>query len=190
MCIRDRLWVFQGVAVVFESQDEAVEAILNDQVVAGQAVVIRYEGPKGGPGMQEMLYPTSYLKSKGLGQSCALITDGRFSGGTSGLSIGHVSPEAAEEGTIALIHSGDVIRIDIPNRCIELLVSEQELQERRAKMHQRAQFAWCPQTRKRTVSTALQAYALLASSADKGAIRDLSQWQQKKESANASQIKW
>ena len=188
--VAKQLWVFQGVAVVFESQDEAVEAILNDQVVAGQAVVIRYEGPKGGPGMQEMLYPTSYLKSKGLGQSCALITDGRFSGGTSGLSIGHVSPEAAEEGTIALIHSGDVIRIDSPNRCIELLVSEQELQERRAKMHQRAQFAWCPQTRKRTVSTALQAYALLASSADKGAIRDLSQWQQKKESANASQIKW
>jgi dihydroxy-acid dehydratase len=182
----ERLWVFQGPAVVFESQDEAVQAILNDQVAAGQAVVIRYEGPKGGPGMQEMLYPTSYLKSKGLGESCALITDGRFSGGTSGLSIGHVSPEAAEEGAIALIQSGDMIRIDIPNRCIELLVPEQELQERRVKMHQRAQFAWCPQTRKRTVSAALQAYALLASSADKGAIRDLSQWQQRKESANAS----
>ena len=183
--VAKRLWVFQGPAVVFESQDEAVEAILSDQVVAGQAVVIRYEGPKGGPGMQEMLYPTSYLKSKGLGESCALITDGRFSGGTSGLSIGHVSPEAAEEGTIALIQSGDMIHIDIPNRCIELLVSEQELQERRIKMQQRTFFAWRPQTRKRTVSAALQAYALLASSADKGAIRDLSQWQQKKESVHA-----
>ncbi|MCG7584206.1 dihydroxy-acid dehydratase [Photobacterium sp. OFAV2-7] len=160
---------FRGPAVVFESQDTAVEGILGGKVKAGDVVVIRYEGPKGGPGMQEMLYPTTYLKSMGLGKECALITDGRFSGGTSGLSIGHVSPEAASGGTIGLIKDGDIIDIDIPNRSIELVVEEQELAQRRAANDQQG---WQPADRQREVSYALRAYALLATSADKGAVRD------------------
>ncbi|MCM2397492.1 dihydroxy-acid dehydratase [Rhizobium sp. S95] len=162
---------FTGPAVVFESQDAAVKGILNNEVKAGDVVVIRYEGPKGGPGMQEMLYPTSYLKSKGLGKACALITDGRFSGGTSGLSIGHVSPEAANGGTIGLVRAGDTIEIDIPNRTIKLLVEEGELAARRAAQDKAG---WKPEhPRKRNVTTALKAYAAFASSADKGAVRIL-----------------
>lgn len=166
---------FTGRARVYESQDDAVAGILGGEVVAGDVVVIRYEGPKGGPGMQEMLYPTSYLKSRGLGRACALITDGRFSGGTSGLSIGHISPEAAAGGTIALIETGDTIAIDIPKRAISLAVSDAELSQRRQAMNDKGRQAWRPQSRKRTVSAALKAYALLATSADKGAVRDLSQ---------------
>ncbi|MGF1759708.1 dihydroxy-acid dehydratase [Photobacterium sagamiensis] len=162
---------FSGPAVVFESQDCAVEGILGGKVKAGDVVIIRYEGPKGGPGMQEMLYPTTYLKSMGLGKECALITDGRFSGGTSGLSIGHVSPEAASGGTIGLISDGDIVDIDIPNRSIELRVDEHELAQRREATNQRG---WKPADRQRDVSYALRAYALLATSADKGAIRDKS----------------
>jgi dihydroxy-acid dehydratase len=162
--------VFEGPAVVVESQDEAVERILNDGVHPGDIVVVRYEGPRGGPGMQEMLYPTSYLKSKGLGKACALITDGRFSGGTSGLSIGHVSPEAASGGSIALVEDGDRIRIDIPARSIVLAVSEAELERRRARCTFKP-----AQPRKRHVSAALKAYAKLTTSADRGAVRDLSQ---------------
>ena len=172
-------WVFSGRARVFESQDDAVEAILGDQVVAGDVVVIRYEGPKGGPGMQEMLYPTSYLKSKGLGKSCALFTDGRFSGGSSGLVIGHASPEAAEGGTIGLVEEGDVIEIDIPNRKMHLAVSNEELARRRAAMEARGPQAWLPANRERVVSQALQAYAALATSADRGAVRDISQLKRK-----------
>jgi dihydroxy-acid dehydratase len=166
---------FTGPARIFESQEAAVEAILADQVRAGDVVIIRYEGPKGGPGMQEMLYPTSYLKSKGLGKACALITDGRFSGGTSGLSIGHVSPEAAEGGTIGLVAEGDAIAIDIPNRRIELLVSSDELAMRRRAMDARGDSAWRPVARERQVSQALQAYAAMTTSAAHGAVRDLSQ---------------
>ena len=166
--------VFNGRARIFESQDDAVDAILKGKVVAGDAVIIRYEGPKGGPGMQEMLYPTSYLKSMGLGKSCALITDGRFSGGTSGLSIGHVSPEAASGGAIALVEEGDRIEIDIPNRKIGIAVSDDELAARRAAMDAKGKQGWKPLDRQRVVSAALKAYALLASSADKGAVRDLS----------------
>ena len=166
---------FVGPAVIFESQEEAVEGILGGRIKAGDVVVIRYEGPRGGPGMQEMLYPTSYLKSVGLGKSCALITDGRFSGGTSGLSIGHVSPEAASGGAIALLRSGDLISIDIPGRTISIGISDEELQERREAMLARGSAAWRPQSRRRTVSAALRAYAHLASSADKGGVRDLSQ---------------
>ncbi|SEA69525.1 dihydroxy-acid dehydratase [Alkalimonas amylolytica] len=166
--------VFNGRARIFESQDEAVAAILAGKVVAGDAVIIRYEGPKGGPGMQEMLYPTSYLKSMGLGKSCALITDGRFSGGTSGLSIGHVSPEAASGGAIALVQEGDRIEIDIPGRKIAIAISDEELAERRAAMEAKGAKAWKPLDRQRVVSNALKAYAMLASSADKGAVRDLS----------------
>ena len=162
---------FTGPAVVFESQDTAVEGILGGKVKAGDVVVIRYEGPKGGPGMQEMLYPTTYLKSMGLGKECALITDGRFSGGTSGLSIGHVSPEAASGGTIGLINNGDMIAIDIPNRSINLLVDDAILASRRVDADQRG---WKPVDRVRQVSLALKAYALLATSADKGAVRDKS----------------
>lgn len=165
---------FDGVARVFESQDTAVEAILAGKIVAGDVVIIRYEGPKGGPGMQEMLYPTSYLKSMGLGKSCALITDGRFSGGTSGLSIGHVSPEAASGGAIALVQEGDSISIDIPNRRIAMNVSAQELKARQKAMEAKGALAWKPENRRRAVSPALKAYAFLASSADKGAVRDLS----------------
>jgi dihydroxy-acid dehydratase len=164
---------FAGPARVFESQEAAVEGILTGKVQAGEVVVIRYEGPRGGPGMQEMLYPTSYLKSKGLGKSCALITDGRFSGGTSGLSIGHVSPEAAEGGTIALVRDGDRIAIDIPNRTISLDVPEHELERRAAEERARGKAAWQPKARKRAVSTALQAYAALTTSAARGAVRDV-----------------
>jgi dihydroxy-acid dehydratase len=168
-------WVFSGRARVFESQDAAVEAILGDQIVPGDVVVIRYEGPKGGPGMQEMLYPTSYLKSKGLGKTCALFTDGRFSGGSSGLVIGHASPEAAEGGTIGLVEEGDVIEIDIPQRKMHLVVTNEELVRRRAAMEARGDKAWQPENRERVVSQALQAYAALATSADRGAVRDISQ---------------
>ncbi len=163
---------FTGKVKVFESQDSAVHGILNRGVEAGDVVVIRYEGPRGGPGMQEMLYPTSYLKSKGLGKACALITDGRFSGGTSGLSIGHISPEAAEGGLIALVEEGDTIQIDIPNRTINLAVSEDELARRRAEMIAKGEGAWKPkEQRKRKITTALKAYAALTTSAAKGAVR-------------------
>ncbi len=165
--------VFAGPARIFESQDAAVDGILNGKVKAGEVVLIRYEGPKGGPGMQEMLYPTSYLKSKGLGKACALVTDGRFSGGTSGLSIGHVSPEAAEGGTIALVEDGDRIEIDIPGRTIRLAVPDEELARRRVAQ---AAKGWRPAApRKRAVSAALKAYAALTTSAAKGAVRDVSQ---------------
>ncbi len=163
---------FKGPARVFESQDDAVSAILGKKIMVGEVLVIRYEGPKGGPGMQEMLYPTSYLKSLGLGKKCALITDGRFSGGTSGLSIGHISPEAASGGGIALIENGDTIEIDIPARRIHLDVTEKELQHRRELMQNKGKLAWKPNGRQRNVSIALKVYAKLASSADKGAVRD------------------
>ena len=163
---------FTGKARVFESQDSAVHGILNRGVEAGDVVVIRYEGPRGGPGMQEMLYPTSYIKSKGLGKACALITDGRFSGGTSGLSIGHVSPEAAEGGLIALVEQGDTIEIDIPNRSIRLAVPDAEIAKRRAEMLARGDKAWKPlEQRKRKITTALRAYAAMTTSAAKGAVR-------------------
>jgi len=167
---------FTGRARIFESQDSSVEAILGDQIVAGDVVVIQYEGPKGGPGMQEMLYPTTYLKSKGLGKECALLTDGRFSGGTSGLSIGHVSPEAAEGGNIGLVQEGDTIEIDIPNRTINLAISDEEMEARRAAMIAKGDAAWAPtEQRTRVVSKALRAYAALTTSAARGAIRDVSQ---------------
>ncbi|WP_133622272.1 dihydroxy-acid dehydratase [Erwinia sp. LJJL01] len=166
--------VFSGPAKVYESQDDAVAAILGGKVVAGDVVVIRYEGPKGGPGMQEMLYPTTYLKSMGLGKACALITDGRFSGGTSGLSIGHASPEAASGGTIALVKDGDIINIDIPQRGIQLAVPDNELAARRLEEEARGDEAYTPHGRERQVSFALRAYATLATSADKGAVRDKS----------------
>ena len=170
--VDDSILVFEGTAHVTESQDEAVENILADKVQAGDVVVVRYEGPKGGPGMQEMLYPTSYIKSKGLGKACALLTDGRFSGGTSGLSIGHCSPEAAAGGAIGLVRNGDRIRIDIPQRTIAVLVSDEELARRRAEQDAKG---WKPaQPRPRKVSAALKAYAKLVMSADKGAVRDLS----------------
>ncbi len=172
--VDESIHTFTGRARIFESQDAAVKSILNDEVVAGDVVVIRYEGPKGGPGMQEMLYPTSYLKSKGLGKDCALLTDGRFSGGTSGLSIGHVSPEAASGGAIALIEEGDTIIIDIPKRRIDVDVSDEVLAERRAKMEAKGEQAWKPAApRERKVSSALKAYAMLATSADKGGVRNL-----------------
>jgi dihydroxy-acid dehydratase len=173
--VDESIWKFSGKARVFESQDESVEAILGNKVAAGDVVVIRYEGPKGGPGMQEMLYPTSYLKSRGLGKACALLTDGRFSGGTAGLSIGHVSPEAACGGAIALVEEGDTIEIDIPNRRIHLAISEQVLAKRRAAMEARKDLAWKPKARKRQVSVALRAYAAMTTSADTGAVRDISQ---------------
>ncbi len=173
--VDESIWKFTGKACVFESQDDAVSAILNDRVKAGDTVIIRYEGPKGGPGMQEMLYPTSYLKSKGMGKVCALLTDGRFSGGTSGLSIGHASPEAAEGGAIGLIEDGDIIEIDIPNRTINLAISDADLQARRDVMEAKGKDAWKPVGRERVVSKALQAYAALTTSADKGAVRDLEQ---------------
>ncbi|KJA10356.1 dihydroxy-acid dehydratase [Acidovorax temperans] len=170
--VDDSLLVFEGPAHVVESQDEAVANILADKVKAGDVVIVRYEGPKGGPGMQEMLYPTSYIKSKGLGKACALLTDGRFSGGTSGLSIGHASPEAAAGGAIGLVKNGDRIRIDIPNRSINVLVSDEELAKRRVEQDAKG---WKPaQPRPRKVSAALKAYAKLVMSADKGAVRDLS----------------
>ena len=170
--VDDSILVFEGPAHVVESQDEAVANILSDKVKAGDVVIVRYEGPKGGPGMQEMLYPTSYIKSKGLGKACALLTDGRFSGGTSGLSIGHCSPEAAAGGTIGLVQNGDRIRIDIPNRSINVLVSDEELARRRTAQDAKG---WKPaQPRPRKVSAALKAYAKLVTSADTGAVRDLS----------------
>jgi dihydroxy-acid dehydratase len=173
--VDESILVFTGPARIFESQDAAVEAILGDKIQAGDVVIIRYEGPKGGPGMQEMLYPTSYLKSKGLGKSCALITDGRFSGGTSGLSIGHCSPEAAEGGNIGLVEEGDQIEIDIPNRLIRAVISEDTFNARREAMAERGAEAWQPLSRGRVVSKALKAYAALTTSAAHGAVRDLSQ---------------
>jgi dihydroxy-acid dehydratase len=171
--VDESIHVFEGPAFITESQDAAVDAILNDEVVAGDVVIVRYEGPRGGPGMQEMLYPTSYIKSKNLGTACALITDGRFSGGTSGLSIGHVSPEAAAGGNIGLVKQGDRIRIDIPNRSIDVLISDHELAQRRKEQDNDG---WKPvDPRPRKITPALKAYAKLATSADKGAVRDLSQ---------------
>ncbi|MCM2972953.1 dihydroxy-acid dehydratase [Larsenimonas suaedae] len=172
--VDDSILVFEGSAHVVESQDQAVEHILEGKVKEGEVIVIRYEGPKGGPGMQEMLYPTSYLKSKGLGKACALMTDGRFSGGTSGLSIGHVSPEAAAGGAIGLVESGDIIKIDIPNRTINVDLPMEELAHRRQAMEDRGAQAWKPSIQRvRRVSAALKAYAMLATSADRGAVRDL-----------------
>ena len=168
---------FTGPARIFESQDAAVEAILGDKVVPGDVVLIRYEGPKGGPGMQEMLYPTSYLKSKGLGKVCALITDGRFSGGSSGLCIGHISPEAAEGGSLALVEEGDIIEIDIPKRVLRAALSDEVLSARRAAMESKGGTAWKPATRARKVSQALQAYAAMTTSASRGAVRDVSKIQ-------------
>ncbi|QMU72974.1 dihydroxy-acid dehydratase [Streptacidiphilus sp. P02-A3a] len=170
--VDESIWRFQGPAVVAESQEDAVDAILTKRVKEGDVVVIRYEGPKGGPGMQEMLYPTSFLKGRGLGKACALVTDGRFSGGTSGLSIGHASPEAASGGTIALVRDGDLITIDIPARSIRLEVSDEELAARRAELE--ATTGYRPASRERKVSAALRAYAAMATSADKGAVRDVS----------------
>ncbi len=177
--VDDSILCFTGPARIFESQDSAVAAILEDQIKAGDVVIIRYEGPRGGPGMQEMLYPTSYLKSKGLGKACALLTDGRFSGGTSGLSIGHASPEAAEGGAIALIEEGDLIEIDIPNRKIAVKLSDEELQQRREVMNAKGDNAWQPADRVRHVSQALQAYAAMTTSASRGAVRDVSQLKRK-----------
>jgi dihydroxy-acid dehydratase len=173
--VDDSILTFRGTAKVFESQEAAVSGILGGKVKAGDVVVIRYEGPKGGPGMQEMLYPTTYLKSKGLGVACALITDGRFSGGTSGLSIGHVSPEAGEGGLIALVETGDPILIDIPNRGITLEVSDAVIAERQAAMIARGKDAWKPLGRERAVSPALRAYAAMTTNAARGAVRDVSQ---------------
>jgi len=173
--VDDSILKFSGPARIFESQDAAVEAILDDKIEAGDVVIIRYEGPRGGPGMQEMLYPTSYLKSKGLGKACALLTDGRFSGGTSGLSIGHASPEAAEGGAIGLVEEGDIIEIDIPNRTIAVALSDEDLQTRREAMEQRGDKAWKPVDRNRIVSSSLKAYAAMTTSASRGAVRDVSQ---------------
>jgi dihydroxy-acid dehydratase len=177
--VDESILVFNGPARVFESQEEAVSGILGGKVKPGEVVVIRYEGPKGGPGMQEMLYPTSYLKSKGLGKVCALITDGRFSGGSSGLSIGHISPEAAEGGAIALIESGDRVEIDIPARTMNIALTEAELNVRREKMRERGRAAWQPLSRQRKVSAALQAYAALTTSAARGAVRDVDAFRQR-----------
>ncbi|CAM5203055.1 dihydroxy-acid dehydratase [Oligella ureolytica] len=178
--VDESILTFTGKAVVYESQDTATEGILGDQVKEGDVVIIRYEGPKGGPGMQEMLYPTSYLKSKGLGAKAALLTDGRFSGGSSGLVIGHASPEAAEGGNIALVEDDDKIEIDIPNRRINLAISDEELAQRRQRMEERGADAWKPVNRQRYVSQALRAYAALATSADRGAVRDVSQVERRK----------
>jgi dihydroxy-acid dehydratase len=169
------VWEFEGPARIFHSQDDACQAILSDRVTAGDVVVIRYEGPKGGPGMQEMLYPTSYIKARGLGKACALITDGRFSGGTSGLSVGHISPEAAEGGNIGLIEEGDIISINIHQRTINVKLSEDTLAERRRHMEARGAAAWSPGDRPRHVSPALEAYSLMVTSAARGAVRDVSQ---------------
>ncbi len=175
--VDESIWKFTGKARVYESQEDAVEGILGEQVQAGDVVIIRYEGPKGGPGMQEMLYPTSYLKSRGLGKECALLTDGRFSGGTSGLSIGHASPEAAQGGAIGLVEDGDTIEIDIPNRRIHLAISDADMAARRAAMEAKGAAAWKPANRERVVLAALQAYALMTTSADTGAVRDITQLQ-------------
>mgnify|MGYP000323502130 CR=1 FL=1 len=170
--VDEEIFTFSGPARVFESQDSACDGILDtDHIQAGDVVIIRYEGPKGGPGMQEMLYPTSYIKSKGLGKACALVTDGRFSGGSSGLSIGHVSPEAAEGGLIGLVQDGDRIEIDIPARSIHLAVDDAELKRRREAMEAKGAEAWKPAKRARKVTTALKAYAALATSASRGAVR-------------------
>ena len=167
---------FSGKSRIFESQDSAVEAILGDSIVEGDVVIIRYEGPRGGPGMQEMLYPTSYLKSKGLGKACALITDGRFSGGTSGLSIGHASPEAAEGGNIGLIEEGDIIDIDIPGRTINVRITDEEMESRRSAMNAKGSAAWKPtENRIRNITPALRAYAAMSTSASRGAVRDVTQ---------------
>jgi dihydroxy-acid dehydratase len=171
--VDESIFLFKGPAVVFESQEESIAGILEGKVKAGDVVIIRYEGPKGGPGMQEMLYPTSYIKSKGLGKTCALVTDGRFSGGTSGLSIGHVSPEAAAGGDIALVRNGDMIEIDIPERKMNLLVSESELNERRKAEESRGKNAYTPKSRERVISKSLQVYAKMVTSADTGAIREI-----------------
>ena len=170
--VDESIFHFEGTAKVFESQDDAVDGILGDKVQAGDVVVITHEGPKGGPGMQEMLYPTSYIKSKHLGKACALITDGRFSGGTSGLSIGHISPEAAAGGNIGLVQDGDIIVIDIPSRSISVKLSDEELDARRAEEVQRGKAAFTPKSRNRVVSKALQAYASMVTSADKGGVRE------------------
>jgi dihydroxy-acid dehydratase len=171
--VDESIFLFKGPAKVFESQDDAIDGILKDKVRAGDVVIIRYEGPKGGPGMQEMLYPTSYIKSKGLGKACALATDGRFSGGTSGLSIGHVSPEAAAGGEIALVQDGDIIEINIPKRSINVLITDKELANRKAEEEKRGTAAYTPKTRKRIISKALQAYAKMVTSADTGAVREV-----------------
>ncbi|WP_257288481.1 dihydroxy-acid dehydratase [Endozoicomonas sp. SESOKO2] len=173
--VDESILVFEGPAHICESQEDAVSDILEGRVKSGDVVIVRYEGPKGGPGMQEMLYPTSYLKSKGLGKECALLTDGRFSGGTSGLSIGHASPEAAAGGNIGLVEKGDIVRIDIPNRTIDVQLSDEELAERRTQMEAKGKAAWRPlKERPRKVSAALKAYAAMVTSADKGAVRDVS----------------
>ena len=173
--VDDSILVFEGPAHICESQESAVNDILEGRVQSGDVVIVRYEGPKGGPGMQEMLYPTSYLKSRGLGKQCALLTDGRFSGGTSGLSIGHASPEAAAGGAIGLVEQGDTIRIDIPNRSIDVLVSDEVLVQRRQEMEAKGRAGWKPLVdRPRKVSAALKAYAAMVTSADKGAVRDIS----------------
>jgi len=165
------LFKFRGPAIVFESQEDAVEGILGGSVKQGDAVIIRYEGPRGGPGMQEMLYPTSYLKSKMLDKKCALITDGRFSGGTSGLSVGHVSPEAAAGGEIALIHNGDIIEIDVKTRKIDVSLTDEELEIRRKEEKLKGEYAFSPEARKREIPSSLKAYAKMVSSADRGAVR-------------------
>ena len=167
----ESIWKFSGPAKVFDSQDAACEGILGGKVVSGDVVVITYEGPKGGPGMQEMLYPTSYIKSRHLGKECALITDGRFSGGTSGLSIGHISPEDASGGAIGLVRDGDIIEINIPERSINVRLSDEELAERRKAEEARGKKAFTPPTRQREVSKALRAYGKMVSSADKGGVR-------------------
>jgi dihydroxy-acid dehydratase len=171
--VDESIFKFRGKACVFESQDDACEGILGGSVQAGDVVVIRYEGPKGGPGMQEMLYPTSYIKSKGLGKACALLTDGRFSGGTSGLSIGHVSPEAAAGGEIALIRNGDQIEIDIPARTINVVLPQGELEKRKQEEVARGNKAFTPLNRNRQISKALKAYASMVTSADTGAVREI-----------------
>jgi dihydroxy-acid dehydratase len=171
--VDESLFLFKGPAKVFESQDDSIDGILSGKVQAGDVVVIRYEGPKGGPGMQEMLYPTSYIKSKGLGKACALITDGRFSGGTSGLSIGHVSPEAAAKGEIGLVRDGDIIEINIPKRSINVLITDAELNARKAEEEKRGKEAFTPISRKRNISKALKAYASMVTSADTGAVREI-----------------
>ncbi|NQU64797.1 MAG: dihydroxy-acid dehydratase, partial [SAR324 cluster bacterium] len=177
--VDESIWKFEGPARIFHSQEAACDAILKDEISKGDVVLIRYEGPKGGPGMQEMLYPTSYLKSKNLGKYCALITDGRFSGGTSGLSIGHISPEAAEGGNIALVKEGDSILIDIPKRIIRVKLTQTELKKRRTKMSAKGDKAWRPVGRKRIVSQALEAYSMMVTSAAHGAVRDINQLKRK-----------
>ncbi|NNC79442.1 MAG: dihydroxy-acid dehydratase, partial [Acidimicrobiales bacterium] len=172
--VDESIWQFSGPARVYESQEAAMEGVL-EEVESGDVVVVRYEGPKGGPGMQEMLYPTTYIKSRGLGKECALITDGRFSGGTSGLSVGHVSPESAEGGLIALVEDGDIIEFDIPNRSINLKVDDETIAARRAAQEARGNDAYTPVDRDRQVSQALQAFAAMTTSADRGAVRDVSQ---------------